>query len=64
MNGRTAMVTIRFVTHQINVTRASDGKLIDGDPNDAVEVVDIWTFERDTRSSDPNWQLAATRSPN
>ena len=64
MNGRTAMVTIRFVTHQINVTRDSDGKLIDGDPSDAVEVVDIWTFERDPSSRDPNWLLAATRSPN
>lgn len=64
MNGRTAFVTVRFVTHQINVTRDAEGNEIDGDTRDAVEVVDIWTFERNTRSRDPNWKLVATRSPN
>ncbi|MEQ8965398.1 MAG: TIM44-like domain-containing protein [Azospirillaceae bacterium] len=34
-----------------------------GDPNEVVEVADEWTFARDTRSSDPNWALVATRSP-
>ena len=29
----------------------------------AEEVVDIWTFERDTRSRDPNWTLVETRTP-
>jgi predicted lipid-binding transport protein (Tim44 family) len=60
---RTASVTVRFVTHQINITRDADGKIIDGDPHEAVEVVDIWTFERHTRARDPNWTLVATRSP-
>ena len=60
---RTASVTARFVTHQINITRDAGGKIIDGDPHEAVEVVDIWTFERHTRARDPNWTLVATRSP-
>ncbi len=64
MNVRTAMVTVRFTTHQINVTRDADENVVDGDPREAVEVVDIWTFERDTSSRDPNWELVATRSPN
>ena len=64
MDGRSAKVTIRFTTHQINVTRDADETVVDGDPREAVEVVDIWTFERDTRSRDPNWKLVATRSLN
>ncbi len=60
---RAASVTVRFVTHQINITRDAEGKIIDGDPHEAIEVVDIWTFERDTRARDPNWTLVATRSP-
>ena len=64
MNGRTAIVTVRFTTHQINVTRDADENVVDGDPRDAVEVVDIWTFERNTRSRDPIWNLVATRIPN
>lgn len=61
MNGRTAFVTVRFVSHQINVTRDADGAVVEGDPRTPVEVVDIWTFERNTRSRDPNWRLVATR---
>ena len=64
MNGRTAFVTVRFVSQQINVTRDTGDAIVEGDPSAAVAVTDIWTFERDTRSRDPNWKLAATRSPN
>ncbi len=58
-----ASVTVRFVTHQINITRDAESKIVDGDPHEAIEVVDIWTFERSTRARDPNWTLVATRSP-
>lgn len=64
MNGRTAFVTVRFVTQQINVTRNAEGDVVDGNATVADEIVDIWTFERDTRSRDPNWKLVATRSLN
>ncbi len=57
-----AYVTVKFVSDQVNVTRAADGKVIDGDPDRVVEKTDFWTFSRDTRSRDPNWQLVATRS--
>ena len=62
LNGRTAFVTIRFVSDQVNVTRAADGTVLDGDPDRVVEKTDFWTFARNTRSPDPNWQLVATRS--
>jgi predicted lipid-binding transport protein (Tim44 family) len=64
MQGRTAFVTVKFVTEQVNVTRDSDGKAIEGDPGHVTEVTDIWTFARNTRSRDPNWTLVATSSPN
>jgi predicted lipid-binding transport protein (Tim44 family) len=38
--------------------------VVEGDPNAIEKVTDIWTFRRDSRASDPNWQLVATRSPN
>ena len=63
MDKRTASVTVRFVTHQINITRDAGGKIIDGDPHEAVEVVDIWTFERHTRARDPNWTLGRHTQP-
>jgi predicted lipid-binding transport protein (Tim44 family) len=62
LSGRTARVTVKLVSHQINVTRAMDGGIVDGDPEHPVEKTDYWTFARDTRTSDPNWVLVATSS--
>jgi predicted lipid-binding transport protein (Tim44 family) len=63
LQGRTALITVRFVSHQVNVTTAADGSVVDGDPAQAVEVVDLWTFARDIQSRDPNWMLVETRVP-
>jgi len=63
MDGRTALVTVKFVSEQMNVVRNSAGAVVDGDPNAVVEAVDVWTFARNTRASDPNWSLVETRTP-
>ena len=59
----TGFVTVKFVTDQSNVTRAADGKVVDGDPDRVSEHVDFWTFARSLRARDPNWMLVATKSP-
>lgn len=64
MQQKTAFVTLKFVSEQVNVTKDSEGRIVDGDPNTVSKVTDIWTFARNTRSRDPNWALVATRSPN
>jgi len=64
MSGRNAIVTVAFVSEQVNVTRDADGAAIEGDPTQITDVTDIWTFARNTRSRDPNWKLIETRSPN
>ncbi|HEX3864278.1 MAG TPA: Tim44/TimA family putative adaptor protein [Stellaceae bacterium] len=60
--GRYARVTVKFVSEQINVLRAHDGSIVDGNPEHSVEKTDFWSFARDTRSQDPNWVLVATAS--
>jgi predicted lipid-binding transport protein (Tim44 family) len=62
LTGRMARITIKFVSDQINVLRAHDGSIVDGDPDHAVEKTDFWSFARDTRATDPNWVLEATAS--
>jgi predicted lipid-binding transport protein (Tim44 family) len=62
MQGGFAQVTVRFVSEQINVLRNAEGQIADGNPNEVQNVVDLWTFRRDTRSSDPNWLLVKTES--
>ncbi len=63
LDGGTALVTVRFVSEQVNAVRDGKGEVVDGDPNRVAEVIDLWTFARDTQSRDPNWALVATRSP-
>lgn len=63
MEGRTAYVTVKFVSEQVNVTRNAAGEVVDGDPNRVTVITDIWTFARNTRASDPNWALVQTSEP-
>ena len=41
---------------------SKSGEVIDGDPREIRENTDVWTFERDTTSRDPNWKLVATEA--
>lgn len=62
LEDRTANVTTKIVSEQINATRDENGDVIDGNPNAVIDVTDFWTFARDTKSGDPNWTLVATSS--
>ncbi|PTW63101.1 putative lipid-binding transport protein (Tim44 family) [Breoghania corrubedonensis] len=57
-----AQVTVRFRSKIISATRNEDGAIIEGDPNQVVDVTDIWTFSRDVTQRDPNWKLVATET--
>jgi predicted lipid-binding transport protein (Tim44 family) len=60
MKGRTAHVTVRFVSQMISAVKDRAGAVIEGSLDKITEVTDLWTFARDTTSSDPNWRLVAT----
>ncbi|HEV7458305.1 MAG TPA: Tim44/TimA family putative adaptor protein [Roseococcus sp.] len=61
LRGTVADVTVRFISDQVNLTTGRDGEIVAG--SDAItEVIDIWTFQRDTATNDPAWRLTATRS--
>jgi predicted lipid-binding transport protein (Tim44 family) len=62
LRGRTAHVTVRFVSQLISVTRDRNGNVIDGSPEKVIDVTDVWTFARDVTSRDPNWKLVATEA--
>ncbi len=62
LEGRTAQITVKFTSEQISVIRDENGDVIEGEPDTVTEVVDFWSFARDTNARDPNWALIATRS--
>lgn len=57
-------ITVRIISEMISVTYNEKEELIDGDPNTIVEIRDVWTFARNSLSSDPNWKLFATEDEN
>jgi predicted lipid-binding transport protein (Tim44 family) len=63
LNGRKATITMEFVSELISATYDKAGEVIDGDPKEIRQVTDVWTFEREVGSRDPNWKLVATEAP-
>ena len=59
LNGREANITMRFVSQMIAATYDQNKTLVEGDPDQVTEGVDVWTFARNVDSPDPNWQVIA-----
>jgi predicted lipid-binding transport protein (Tim44 family) len=62
LTGKRSSMTVEFVSELISATLAKTGDVVDGDLKSIREVTDVWTFERDVSSRDPNWKLAATQA--
>jgi predicted lipid-binding transport protein (Tim44 family) len=62
LRGRTAHLTVRFVSQLVSVTRDKAGNVTDGNADSVADVTDAWTFARDVTSRDPNWKLVATEA--
>jgi predicted lipid-binding transport protein (Tim44 family) len=55
-----AYIAVKFESEQIQIVRDANGKIVDGDASDIQIVEDEWAFERDLRSSNPNWKIVGT----
>jgi predicted lipid-binding transport protein (Tim44 family) len=62
LRGKTAQITLRFVSQLVSATRDRNGNVIDGSADTVSSVTDVWTFARDVTSRDPNWKLVATEA--
>ncbi|HCX66863.1 Tim44/TimA family putative adaptor protein [Parvibaculum sp.] len=60
LEGTRARLTVSFRSTLTSCTKNDDGVVVEGDPVTVREVTDLWTFERDVKSRDPNWKLVAT----
>lgn len=52
-----AQIRVKFISEQQHIRRDQSGKIIEGDPKQTEQMTDLWTFERDLTSGDPNWTL-------
>lgn len=60
LNGDVAEITVKFEVELVSCVKDADGGVIQGHPTVPQEVAELWTFSRDTTSSNPNWILIGT----
>jgi len=60
LSGKVAEIEVRFDAYIAAVTRNKEGEVVAGSMSDAVPTKDLWTFQRDLKSRDPNWRLVET----
>ncbi|MDR3423541.1 MAG: Tim44/TimA family putative adaptor protein [Alphaproteobacteria bacterium] len=58
--GSQAFVTVKFISDQENILRDAGGSVIGGEEGKYEEVVDIWTFARDTQAPGARWVVVET----
>lgn len=63
LTGNRAALTVEFDSEMISATYDKNGTLIEGNASQIQQVTDVWTFERDVTSRNPNWKLSATQAP-
>ena len=60
LTGSVAEVTVAFNSQVMLAGYDPSGALIEGDAKTPHDIVELWTFARETRSSNPNWTLVST----
>lgn len=61
INGKIALITLRFTAQETFVLRNATGEILEGHPDRTHEMRDVWIFSRDLKSRDPRWLLLETR---
>tara|TARA_B100000683_G_C12440798_1_gene535980 strand:+ start:174 stop:863 length:690 start_codon:yes stop_codon:yes gene_type:complete len=52
-----AEITVNFLSEQVHVTKNFDGKIVDGDSNQILDITENWIFSKNLKDKDPNWTL-------
>ncbi len=61
LDGKNALITVRFLAEEMSVTRDEDQNIIAGHPDKTTTMRDLWTFSRNIKSRDPRWLVVETR---
>jgi predicted lipid-binding transport protein (Tim44 family) len=57
-----ALVTVRYRTRQVILTRDHTGVILDNPAEISVPMTDIWIFQRKMGEENPNWLLVSTQT--
>ena len=56
-----ALISVEFVSEQVNLLRNKDNEVIEGDENYIQTITDVWTFEKKLDANTLNWVLVSTK---
>jgi predicted lipid-binding transport protein (Tim44 family) len=62
LNDNRARVKVAFSAEIASELRDSDGQAVEGDLSLLKTVDEVWSFERDVTSDNPNWRLSAVKT--
>ncbi len=57
-SGKIGQLNVRFDAELTSALVDAEGKLVEGDPDVLSNISEIWTFERNLSSENPNWLLS------
>ena len=50
-------IKLEFKSQQVQTTRDSKDKIIDGNDNLILNITELWTFSKELKNKNPNWVL-------
>ncbi len=59
-----ASIKVKFSSEQVQVIKNNKGKIISGDGNQILSIVESWFFSKDLKRKDPNWILEKIEESN
>ena len=59
-----ASIKVKFSSEQVQVIKNDKGKIISGDSNQILSIVESWFFSKDLKRKDPNWILEKIEESN
>ncbi len=57
VDGNTARVAVLYEADLTSALLDDDGNIVQGDPDILSSISEVWTFEKNLKSSDPTWRL-------
>lgn len=58
LDGKMARIEVLYEAELTSALMDADGNVVQGDPDVLSSISEVWTFERNVKSSDMNWRLS------
>ena len=57
IKNKLCFIKLEFKSQQVQTTKDSNNKIIDGNDNLILNISELWTFSKEIKNKNPNWVL-------